>query len=59
MVSHHDFTATPPFDLLLAVVDGCHAAAPGAVAKVATAVKSADNRAALRTLLTSQPSQRR
>ena len=55
IVSHHDFAATPPLDVLLAVVDGCHAAAPGAVAKVATAVKSADDRAALRTLLARRP----
>src|SRR4051812_4295643 len=55
VVSHHDFAATPPLDLLLAVVDGCHAAAPNAVAKVATAVKSADDRAVLRALLASRP----
>ncbi len=55
VVSHHDFTATPPLDLLLAVVDRCHQAAPGAVAKVATAVKSADDRAALGTLLARRP----
>src|SRR5450631_1296938 len=55
VVSHHDFAATPPLDLLLAFVDRCHAAAPGAVAKVATAVKSADDRAALRTLLARRP----
>ena len=55
VVSHHDFAATPPLDLLLAFVDRCHAAAPGAVAKVATAVKSADDRSALRTLLARRP----
>ena len=55
VVSHHDFAATPPLDLLLAFVDRCHAAAPGAVAKVATAAKSADDRAALRTLLARRP----
>jgi 3-dehydroquinate dehydratase type I len=55
VVSHHDFAATPPLDLLLAVVDRCHAAAPGAVAKLATAGKSADDRAALRILLDRRP----
>jgi 3-dehydroquinate dehydratase I len=55
VVSHHDFAATPPLDRLLAVVDGCHAAAPGAVAKLATAVKSVEDRAALRTLLARRP----
>jgi len=55
VVSHHDFAATPPLDLLLAVVDRCHAAAPGAVSKIATAVKSADDRTALRTLLARRP----
>ena len=40
-------------------VDRCHAAAPGAVAKVATAVKGADDRAALRTLLARRPERRR
>jgi 3-dehydroquinate dehydratase-1 len=55
VVSHHDFAATPPLDLLLAVVDRCHAAAPGAVAKLAAAVESADDRATLRTLLARRP----
>ena len=51
VVSHHDFAGTPPLAQLLAVVDSCHIAAPGAVAKIATAVKAADDRATLRTLL--------
>jgi len=55
VVSHHDFAATPPLDLLLAVVDRCHAAAPGAVAKVATAVRSPEDRVVLRTLLARRP----
>ena len=55
IVSHHDFAATPPLDLLLDFVDRCHAAAPGAVAKVATAAKSADDQAALRALLARRP----
>ena len=57
VVSHHDFGGTPPLDLLLGFVDRCHAAAPGAVAKIATAVKDADDRAALRTLLARRPEQ--
>ncbi len=55
VVSHHDFAATPPLEALLACVDACHAAAPGAVAKVATAVKGPGDRAALRTLLARRP----
>ncbi len=55
IVSHHDFAATPPLAPLLGVVDRCHAAAPGAIAKVATAVTGADDRAALRTLLARRP----
>ncbi len=55
VVSHHDFAGTPPLDRLLSFVDSCQAAAPGAIAKVATAVKSADDRAALRTLLARRP----
>jgi 3-dehydroquinate dehydratase-1 len=57
VVSHHDFAGTPPLVRLLAVVDSCHAAAPGAVAKIATAVRGADDRAALRTLLARRPEQ--
>jgi 3-dehydroquinate dehydratase I len=55
VVSHHDFAATPSLDQLLAFVDRCHAAAPGAVAKVATAVKREGDRTALRTLLARRP----
>jgi 3-dehydroquinate dehydratase-1 len=55
VVSHHDFAGTPPLEALLACVDACHAAAPGAVAKLATAVKTPGDRAALRTLLARRP----
>ncbi|HVV51518.1 MAG TPA: type I 3-dehydroquinate dehydratase [Polyangia bacterium] len=55
VVSHHDFAATPPLDDLLACVDRCHAAAPGAIAKVAAAIKAPADRATLRTLLERRP----
>jgi 3-dehydroquinate dehydratase-1 len=55
VVSHHDFTATPPLERLLATVDACQAAAPLAIAKIATAVKSPADRAALRALLERRP----
>jgi 3-dehydroquinate dehydratase I len=55
VVSHHDFAGTPPLEALLACVDACHAAAPGAVAKVATAVKTPEDRATLRALLARRP----
>ena len=55
VVSHHDFARTPPLSDLLACVDACHAAAPRAIAKVATAVQSPEDRAALRGLLAQRP----
>jgi 3-dehydroquinate dehydratase I len=55
VVSHHDFAATPLLERLLAWVDGCHAAAPGAVAKVATRVNEPADRAALKMLLERRP----
>ncbi len=55
VVSHHDFAATPPLERLLGWVDGCHAGAPGAIAKVATAVKSPADRTALHALLERRP----
>lgn len=55
IVSHHDFRRTPPLDELLAVVDRAHALAPGAVAKVATAVASDADRTVLRALLAQRP----
>jgi 3-dehydroquinate dehydratase I len=51
VVSHHDFSRTPPPEVLVALVDACHQAAPGAVAKIATTVKSDDDRRALRALV--------
>jgi 3-dehydroquinate dehydratase-1 len=55
VVSHHDFSKTPPLAALLACVDACHAAGPRAIAKVATAVRSPEDRAALRALLAQRP----
>jgi 3-dehydroquinate dehydratase-1 len=54
IVSHHDFARTPPLDALLAVVDRCHEI-PGAVAKIATAVKTEDDRRTLLDLLSRRP----
>jgi 3-dehydroquinate dehydratase-1 len=54
IVSHHDFARTPPLDTLLAVVDRCHAI-PGAVAKIATAVKTDEDRQTLLELLSRRP----
>ena len=54
IVSHHDFARTPPLDALLAVVDRCHAI-PGAVAKIATAVKTDADRLTLLELLARRP----
>ena len=54
IVSHHDFARTPPLDALLAIVDRCHAV-PGAVAKIATAVRSDNDRQTLLDLLARRP----
>jgi len=54
IVSHHDFARTPPLDALLAVVDRCHAI-PGAIAKIATAVKREEDRGTLLELLARRP----
>jgi 3-dehydroquinate dehydratase type I len=51
VVSHHDFSATPPLDTLCRWVDACHAAAPNAIAKVATAVRTPGDGETLRALL--------
>jgi 3-dehydroquinate dehydratase I len=48
VVSHHDFGRTPGLPELLRLIDACHAVAPGAVAKLATAVATEADRAALR-----------
>jgi 3-dehydroquinate dehydratase-1 len=55
VVSHHDFAGTPPLEALLALVDRCHRLAPGAVAKIATAVSAEDDRRALRALIARRP----
>lgn len=55
VVSHHDFRQTPPLVDLLAVVDRAHAAAPSAIAKVATALSTDADRAVLRALLARRP----
>jgi 3-dehydroquinate dehydratase-1 len=54
VVSHHDFSRTPPLTELLAVVDRCRAF-PRALAKVATAVKGAPDREILLELLAQRP----
>ncbi|HXU00402.1 MAG TPA: type I 3-dehydroquinate dehydratase [Polyangia bacterium] len=54
IVSHHDFARTPPLDALLAVVDRCHSV-PGAIAKIATAVRSDGDRQTLLDLLARRP----
>jgi 3-dehydroquinate dehydratase-1 len=55
VVSHHDFDRTPPLAALLACVDACAAAAPRAIAKVATAVRTPEDRAVLHALLARRP----
>lgn len=55
IVSHHDFVRTPPLPDLLSIVDRCHATAPDAIAKLATAVTGAADRAVLRALLAARP----
>jgi 3-dehydroquinate dehydratase type I len=54
IVSHHDFGHTPPLDDLLAIVDRCHAI-PGAIAKIATAVRREADRDTLLELLARRP----
>lgn len=54
IVSHHDFGGTPPLEALIAIVDRCHAV-PGAIAKIATAVKSEGDRKTLLDLLSQRP----
>jgi 3-dehydroquinate dehydratase-1 len=54
IVSHHDFARTPPLDALLTIVDRCHAVA-GAVAKIATAIRSDADRDTLLELLARRP----
>jgi 3-dehydroquinate dehydratase-1 len=54
IISHHDFARTPPLDTLLGIVDRCHAI-PGAIAKIATAVRGEDDRQTLLALLAQRP----
>src|SRR4029078_13529904 len=54
IVSNHDFARTPPLDALLAVVDRCNAI-PDAIAKIATAGNSEDDRRPLLELLARRP----
>jgi 3-dehydroquinate dehydratase-1 len=51
VVSHHDFSGTPPLEALLTLVAASHRAAPGAVAKIATRVNGEGDRRALRALI--------
>ena len=54
IISHHDFARTPPLPTLLGIVDGCRRT-PGAIAKVATAVATPDDRNTLLELLALRP----
>jgi 3-dehydroquinate dehydratase type I len=55
VVSHHDFSRTPAPGELLALVDACHRAAPGALAKLATTIVHDDDRRALHDLIAKRP----
>jgi 3-dehydroquinate dehydratase I len=54
VVSHHDFERTPPPNELLRLADRCRPT-PGAIAKIATAVRDASDRDALFALLAARP----
>ena len=54
VISHHDFARTPPLEDLLRIVDR-RRSIPGAIAKVATAVKTEDDRRTLLELLARRP----
>jgi 3-dehydroquinate dehydratase-1 len=54
IVSHHDFTRTPPLETLLELVDRCHEIS-GAIAKIATAVQREEDRHTLLELLSRRP----
>jgi 3-dehydroquinate dehydratase-1 len=54
IVSHHDFDRTPPIDELLRLADRCRPT-PGAIAKIATAVRDEADREALFALLAQCP----
>ncbi|HZL18389.1 MAG TPA: type I 3-dehydroquinate dehydratase [Polyangia bacterium] len=55
VVSHHDFSRTPAPGELLALVDACHRAAPGALAKLATTIVHDGDRRALHDLIAKRP----
>jgi 3-dehydroquinate dehydratase I len=55
VVSHHDFSRTPVAGELLTLVDACHRAAPGAVAKLATTIVHDGDRRALHDLIAQRP----
>jgi 3-dehydroquinate dehydratase I len=55
VVSHHDFSRTPAPGELRALVDACHRAAPGALAKLATTIVNDDDRGALHDLIAQRP----
>jgi 3-dehydroquinate dehydratase I len=55
VVSHHDFAATPPLAELRTIIEACHAAMPGAIAKLATRVNQQDDAASLHALLAEHP----
>jgi 3-dehydroquinate dehydratase I len=54
IVSHHDFARTPPLATLLGIVDTCRRA-PGAIAKIATAIATDADRDTLFQLLAQRP----
>ena len=54
VISHHDFARTPPLPELRAIVDRCHSV-PQAIAKVAAAVRSPEDRRTLLDLLEQRP----
>ena len=54
VISHHDFARTPPLPELLSIVDRCHSV-PEAIAKVAAAVRSPEDRRTLLDLLEQRP----
>jgi 3-dehydroquinate dehydratase-1 len=54
VISHHDFVATPPLDVLLRIADRCHAQT-GAIAKLASTVVRDADRETLFELLARRP----
>jgi len=54
VISHHDFSGTPPLDVLLKIADRAHAQ-PGAIAKLASTVLGSADRETLFALLAQRP----